>query len=74
MTNTLTNPNLDKIKKSYNKARTEFYEIEAKYGDKEITGLDAYRYNQLADKMRRLNNEHFFASGTCTWLSTKESW
>jgi hypothetical protein len=62
-----------RLKKSYNKANEEFKAIDLKYKDKEITGLDAYRYNQLADKMRKLNNEHFFASHG-TWLSTKESW
>ena len=74
MTNTLEKPNLDKIKGSYNKAKKQFYAIEKRYKDDErIIGMDAYKYSYLADKMRRLNNEHFFASHG-TWLSNKESW
>jgi len=60
---------LDTIKTKYDKANAEFKALDAKYKDKEITGDDAWRYNYLADKMRKLNNEHFFASKTCTWLA-----
>ena len=65
--------NLEKIKKTYNKLKTEFNQIEERYKDNEITDNDVYKYNYLADKMRKLNNEHFFASHGI-WLSQGRNW